>query len=173
MEEIEIPTEHLHEEIKEKVEALMGKSEGKLSMYIAICTALMAVFAAIAGLMAGHYSNEALIGQIKASDQWAFYQSKSIKAEIKNLQPMVAGVIRKAPEQLKKEEEEIKKKAEEFENEGAINLEKHSWLAKAVTFFQVAIAISAISILSKKTVLWYVGILLALFGLAFFIIGLL
>ena len=171
MEEIEIPTEHLHEQIKEKAEELMGKSEGKLSMYIAICTALMAVFAAIAGLLAGHFSNEAVIGQIKASDQWAFYQAKSIKAAIQSLQPQVAGVLRKSPEQIKKEEEEIKKMAQEFEKESAINLEKHSWLAKAVTFFQVAIAISAISILSRKTMLWYVGILLALIGSTFFIIG--
>jgi len=171
MEEIEIPTEHLHESIKEKAEELMGKSEGKLSMYIAICTALMAVLAAIAGLLAGHFSNEALIDQIKASDQWAFYQAKSIKAEIQNLQPLVAGVIRKTPEQIKIEGEIIKKQAEEYQKGSEIKLDKHSWLAKAVTFFQVAIAISAISILSRKTILWYVGILLAIAGTAFFIIG--
>ncbi len=171
MEEIEIPTEHLHEHIKEKVEELVGKGEGKLSMYIAICTALMAVLAAIAGLLAGHFSNEALIDQIKASDQWAFYQAKSIKAEIQNLQPLVAGVIRKTPEQIKMEEEIIRKQAEQFQKGSEIKLDKHSWLAKAVTFFQVAIAISAISILSGKTILWYVGILLAIAGTTFFIIG--
>lgn len=171
MEEIEIPTEHLHETIKEKAEELLGKEEGKLSMYIAICTALMAVIAAIAGLLAGHYSNEALIDQIKSSDQWSFYQAKSIKAEIHILQPTVAGVVRKSGEQIKKEEEEIKIKAEQFEKSSELKLNKHSWLAKAVTFFQIAIAISAISILSKKTILWYVGILLALVGLGFFITG--
>ncbi len=171
MEEIEIPTEHLHEHIMEKAEELMGKGEGKLSMYIAICTALMAVLAAIAGLLAGHFSNEALIDQIKASDQWAFYQAKSIKAEIQNLQPLVAGVIHKTPEQIKIEEEIIKKQAEQYQKASEVKLDKHSWLAKAVTFFQVAIAISAISILSKKTILWYVGILLAIAGTAFFIIG--
>ena len=173
MEDIEIPTEHLHEQIKEKAEELLGKSEGKLSMYIAICTAVMAVLAAIAGLLAGHHSNEALIDQIKASDQWAFYQAKSIKAEIQSIQPAVAGVNRKSPEQIKKEEEAIRTQAEQFEKSSEIKLDKHSWLAKAVTFFQVAIAISAISILSKKTVLWYVGILLALVGSGFFIMGLL
>lgn len=171
MEEIEIPTEHLHEAMKEKAEELTGKSEGKLTMYIAICTAIMAVIAAIAGLLAGHYSNESLIDQIKASDQWSFYQAKSIKAEIHLLQPAVAGVVHKSTEQIKKEEEEIKVKAEEYEKSSELKLSKHSWLAKAVTFFQVAIAISAISILSKKTVLWYVGILLAIAGLGFFIAG--
>lgn len=173
MEEIEIPTEHLHEQIQEKAEELLRKGEGKLSMYIAICTAIMAVLAAIAGLLAGHYSNEALIDQIKSSDQWAFYQAKSIKAEILSLQPVTAGVVHKTNEQIKKEEENIKVQAEGFEKSSEIKLEKHSWLAKAVTFFQVAIAISAISILSKKTVLWYVGILLAVIGIGFFMVGIL
>ena len=131
----------------------------------------MAVIAAIAGLLAGHYSNEALIDQIKSSDRWSFYQAKSIKAEIHILQPAVAGVVHKSGEQIKKEEEEIKIQAEQFEKSSEIKLDKHSWLAKAVTFFQIAIAISAISILSKKTILWYVGILLALVGLGFFITG--
>ena len=126
MEEIEIPTEHLHETIKEKAEELLGKDESKLSMYIAICTALMAVIAAIAGLLAGHYSNEALIDQIKSSDRWSFYQAKSIKAEIHILQPAVAGVVHKSGEQIKKEEEEIKIQAEQFEKSSEIKLDKQN-----------------------------------------------
>ena len=42
----------------------------------------MAVFAAVAGLLAGHHANEALIERVKASDQWNFYQSKNLKEEI-------------------------------------------------------------------------------------------
>ena len=168
MGEIEIRTVNLTKQIKERAEDLMKKGEGPLSMYIAICTALMAVLAAIAGLMAGHYSDEALIDQIKSSDQWAFYQAKSIKAEIRTMQPFIDGVSRKSPEAIKQEEEEIKIIAEKFQHTSEINLGKHGWLAKAVTFFQIAIAISAISILTKKTVLWFVGILLSIIGLVFF-----
>ena len=70
MEEIEVPTEHLHETIHEKVKET---GESGWFKFVAISTAFMAVFAAISGLMAGHYSNEALIEQIKASDQWSYY----------------------------------------------------------------------------------------------------
>lgn len=173
MEEIEIPTEHLFEDIREKTEEMLKKGEGKLSMYIAICTAFMAVLAAIVGLMAGHYSNEALIDQIKASDQWAFYQAKTIKAEIHAIQPMASGINKKSPEEVKKEENEIRQQAEAFQKSSEEKLNKHVWMASAVTFFQVAIAISAISILTKKTILWFVGILLSIIGLGFFIVGLL
>ena len=82
MEEIEVPTEHLHETIEEEVEEAVKKNERKGGMLIAISTALMAVFAAMASLLAGHHSDEAVIEQIRASDQWAFYQAKGIKDEI-------------------------------------------------------------------------------------------
>src|SRR5882757_9286333 len=118
MEEIEVPTEHLHEEIQEKA----AESSGKSSLYIAISTALMAVIAAVAGMMAGHHSNEALIEQIKASDQWAFYQAKSIKTEIRALKPEGAETT-KSIATTKSEEESIRREAEEDEASGKAHLQ--------------------------------------------------
>src|ERR1700751_2927594 len=85
MEEQEVPTEGLSDEINEQAEKENAAEEKKWSFYIAISTALIAVLAAISSLLAGHHSNEALIEQIKASDQWAFYQAKGIKAYIASL----------------------------------------------------------------------------------------
>src|ERR1700743_3002744 len=78
MEEIEVPTEHLHEEIQEKAE----EQKERWTLYVALSTAFMAVLAALAGLMAGHHANEALIERVKASDEWNFYQAKNLKQEI-------------------------------------------------------------------------------------------
>src|ERR1700755_1477254 len=78
MEEIEVPTEHLHEEIQERAE----EKKEKWTLYVALSTAFMAVLAAVAGLLAGHHANEALIERVKASDQWNYYQAKNLKAEI-------------------------------------------------------------------------------------------
>lgn len=172
MEEIEIPTEHLHEAIKEKTEEHAAKEGGKSTLYIAVSTALMAVLAAIAGLLAGHHSNEALIEQVKASDQWAWYQAKSIKAAISALNP-VKKENAPTPEQVKKDGEAIMDKAKEAEKNSEFHLNKHKTLAAAVTLFQVAIAVSAISILTKKTLLWYTGVVIALAGFGFLIAGIL
>ena len=161
MEEIEVPTEHLHEEINERAK------EGKIwSLYLAISTAFMAVLAAIAGLMAGHYSNEALIQQIKASDQWGYYQAKGIKGEI-----AAFGTLKDSTLiiKYKTEQQSIKKIAEGFQKQSEVYLDKHAILARAVTMFQIAIAISAISILTGKRWLWYFAILLSLIGIVFFI----
>ena len=175
MEEIEIPTEHLHETIQEKVEEELKVEEKKESgwfMYVAISTAFMAVFAAISGLIAGHHSNEALIEQIKASDQWAYYQAKGIKAEIKTLEVSLSKAVLSDVEKYKKEQEEIKKVAEEAQTESKIHLDKHIILSRSVTLFQISIAISAIAILTKRRQLWWLSMLIASGGLAFFLWGL-
>ncbi len=166
MEDIEVPTEHLHEKINEQ--AKEQKKENKWSFYVAISTAFMAVFAAIASSLAGHHSNEAVIDQIKASDQWAYYQAKGIKAEI------IAQSIKSNNDsmQLKKyniEQQAIKKEAEGYEKSSKTHLEKHVVLARSVTLFQIAIAISAIAILSERRFLWLISIVFAAIGIFFFV----
>ncbi len=168
MEEIEIPTEHLTEQINEKAEELYKEKE-RWTLLVAISTAVMAVLAAIAGLMAGHHSNEALIEQIKSSDQWAFYQAKSIKAEIRAIQPVTDSA--KSKKQIKVEEEVIKQRAEAAELASETHLQKHIILARAVTLLQIAIAISAIAILTRRRFMWWIAIAVALSGSVFLMEG--
>jgi Domain of unknown function (DUF4337) len=171
MEEQEVPTEGLSEQINEQAEKEKAEKEKSWSFYIAISTALIAVLAAISSLMAGHHSNEALIEQIKASDQWAFYQAKGIKADVVSLNR--DNYFRDSLEKkYKAQQQDIKKEAEKDQKASETHLQKHILLAKSVTLFQISIAISAISILSKKRILWYFAILIAITGIVFFISGL-
>ncbi len=140
-------------------------------MYVAISTALIAVFAAISSLMAGHHSDEALIAQIKASDQWAYYQAKGIKAEIKSLEVSAGKADPSAVAKYKSDQDAIQKEAKGDEDESADHITKHISFAKAVTFFQIAIAIAAIAILTRRKLLWYASMALALVGIWFFILG--
>ncbi len=169
MDEIEIPTEHLHETIQEQ--AKENEASSGWFRYVAISTAFMAVFAAISGLMAGHYSNEALIDQIQASDQWSYYQAKGIKAEVKALQVTSGLADPAAVLKYKTEQEEIKNEAQKLQKESKIFLSKHVILARSVTLFQIAIAISAISMLTRKKSLWVGSLIITLAALGFFITG--
>jgi cytochrome b len=173
MEEIEVPTEHLHETIEEKVEEAIKENEKGWSMYVAISTALIAVFAAISALLAGHHSDEAVIEQIKASDQWAYYQAKGIKAEIKSLETSTGKADPSAADKYKTEQAEIQEQAKEHENESELHSDKHKELSKAVTMFQIAIAISAIAILTRRKFLWFASLGLASVGIFFFVWGIL
>ncbi len=180
MEEQEIPTEHLQDEIQDKAAEKLREQKERWALYVALSTAFMAVLAALAGLLGGHHANEALIEQIKSSDQWNFYQSKSIKSEIavstgKILRalPATPGIVEDsaAVARYEKDKEVIKKTAEEDERNSHEHLERHITLSKAVTIFQIAIAISAISILTRKKALWYGALILTAAGSVFLILG--
>jgi hypothetical protein len=177
MEEQEIPTEHLQEAINEKAE----EARERWTLYVALSTAFVAVLAAIAGLLGGHQVNEALIDQIRSSDQWSYFQAKGIKSEIAASTDKILKTLSTKPvdedskaavEKYEKEKEDIKTKAEEFEKSSEAHLIKHVTLSKAVTIFQIAIAISAIAILTRRKMLWYVAIALTLCGAYFLVLGL-
>src|SRR5207248_1176496 len=82
MEEAEVPLEHLHEQVHHSAE----HSRERWISWVALSTAVLAVLAAIAGLLSGHHVNEAMMNQIEASDQWSYYQAKSIKAAVLDLE---------------------------------------------------------------------------------------
>ena len=173
MDEIEVPTEHLHETIHEHVHHSENSKDGKWSLWVAISTALMAVLAAISSLFAGHHSNEAVINEIKSSDQWSLYQAKGIKAEIKSIKISNAPVDSVEYKRYKEEQVSIKEKATSLQEESESHLETEKKFAKGVTFFQIAIAISAISILTKRKFLWIGSLFIGIAGTAFLILGLL
>src|SRR5437773_8944101 len=84
-EEPEVDTERLSEAVREELE----HEGGAFLRRIALTTALLAALASVASLRAGDAANEALVQkaeatrlQAEASDQWAYYQAKGIKAAV-------------------------------------------------------------------------------------------
>ena len=174
MEELEDPTERL----KETMEAAEEKKE-RWTLHVALSTAIIAVLAAIAGLYGNHHANEAMLDQIKSSDQWAYYQSKSIKAEIAASTAQVLTAIGKPlpaenvekTAKYEKDKAEIKELAESAEKSSESHMRQHIVLSRSVTIFQIAIAISAIAILTRRKLMWYVSMALAAAGTAFLVLG--
>ena len=172
MEEAEVPLENLHEEIHHSAE---HTGERWISG-VALSTAILAVLAAIAGLLSGEHANEAMMSQIESSDQWSYYQAKSIKASLLDAKIALAASPNESDAQKRdryeKEQEEIKKEAEQKQLEAKSNFHQHEILARAVTLFQIALAIAAISALTKKRRFWIVSMLFGLAGCVFLALGL-
>jgi hypothetical protein len=74
-------------------------------------------------------------------------------------------------DKYKSEQDDIKKEATAYQDESEEHLIRHAKLARAVTLFQIAIAIAAIAILTRKKFLWYGSMALALVGVWFFALG--
>jgi len=176
MEEMEDPTEQLQEKIHELAEE---EKKERWMFHVALSTAIIAVFAAISGLLGGDHANEAVMEQMKASDQWSYYQAKSIKSEIAAsgnrilaaTGNKVSGSDTQKLAVYEEQKKEIMDKAQEDEKASEAHLARHRILAQAVTFFQIAIAISAISILSRKRALWVMSMLIAVAGIFFLVKG--
>ncbi len=171
MEEAEVPMEHLHEQIHESAQ----HSLARWISWVALSTAILAVLAAIAGLLAGSHANEAMMSQIDASDQWGFYQAKSIKAALLEAKDAVSSSSTAADKQkavkYEEEETEIKKEAEQKQAEAKAHFHAHEVYARSVTLFQIAIAIAAISALTQRRLFWGISLLAGVGGLIFFILG--
>jgi uncharacterized protein DUF4337 len=171
MEEAEVPLEHLHEQTHET-----AKHSGQAWISgVALSTALLAVLAAIASLLSGEHANEAMINQIEASDQWSYYQAKSIKAAVLDAKTAFTGAPDAADQskraRYEKEQEEIKSEAEQKQAAAKSFFHKHVVFARGVTMFQIAIAIAAISALTKKRSFWAVSLVFGALGCAFLVLA--
>ena len=148
--------------------------------WVALATALMAVFAAITTLYLGKYTSRAILNQGQETNQWAHYQSKSIKSYIYEVQKQklelemmqTAGkpkavmdkyskLVNDYDKQIKRyeaEKSEIKTQAE------AIAKSKEDAQARAgnfgygLIFLQIAIMLSSIAALTKRKPLFYLGV---------------
>lgn len=171
MEEAEVPLEGLQEHVHHTAE----QSGERWISWVALSTAILAVLAAIAGLLSGKHANEAMMSQIEASDQWNYYQAKSIKASVLDAKLTLAAAPdekdRAKAARYEEEQSEIKKEAEAKQHEAKANFHQHEVFARGVTMFQIGIAIAAISALTKKRRFWFVSLLFGVAGCVFLALG--
>ena len=171
MEEAEVPLEHLHEQAHETAK----HSEEAWISWVALSTAILAVLAAIASLLSGEHANEAMINQIEASDQWSYYQAKSIKAAVLDAKTVFTGASSESDQSKRDryahEQEEIKSEAQHKQAAAKSYFHKHEVFARGVTMFQIAIAIAAISALTKKRSFWAVSLVFGALGCAFLVLA--
>src|SRR5947209_13220183 len=89
-EEVEIETKELQETIEELHEERREREQEARqtawTRYIALTTAILAVFAAIGALQSGALINESMMLQLRASDRWNEYQAARQKDHLYSLQ---------------------------------------------------------------------------------------
>ena len=154
--------------------------ESKMTNQIAVFTAIIATVGALFSYMGGAtqanaslYKNNAAIKKTEASDQWNYYQAKSTKQALAEFARDMAPADKKPDFQAKverydKEKADIKAKAEKLDAESLAwdgqsdeQMHHHHRWAQATTALQVAIALAAIALLTRRK--W---LEVAMFGVA-------
>jgi hypothetical protein len=159
--------------------------------WLALSTAIMAVLAALTTLYMGKYSSRAIMAQGQESDQWAFYQAKSIKQHTfelnrkslelqyrsqKGLVSEVAADYQKVlatySDEIKRydnEKKDIKKKAEDI-GQGKLKAQEMGGdFGYALIFLQIALMLSSLASLTKRHYLWHIALLCTAGWLFFFL----
>ena len=162
--------------------------------YLALTTVILAVCATLSTFKGAGYSTRSVLSQTQAANQWAYYQSKSIKGYLyenqkesmelelkknkakfpKVLQDEYEGKIASYNQKLKRYDEEkaiISKEAKKLESIRD-EAQKHSQVfGLAVIFLQIAILLSSIAALLKKKYVWVLGMSTGVVGLVYFANG--
>jgi len=136
---------------------------------VAVTTAILATVGALFSYQGGATQaaaqlakNDAAIRKTEAANQWNYYQAKSNKQNLSDLAAVLVAPekqerYRAESERYKGEKADIQKTAEGLESASkafdarsdALMEEHHRW-AQATTFLQIAIALSAIALLTRR-----------------------
>jgi hypothetical protein len=160
------------EELSENSEHAKAPFEKKVAATMAVIAAALAVVSVFGQL----FANEELLLQAKASDQWSYYQAKSIRRYesdvardmFKNMQGESAakGVEKYTAnvEKYTKEGEEVQKEAREFEKESGLKGSQALRMHLGEIFLEIGIVFASLAILTKRNLIWIASIAAALAG---------
>ena len=177
MAETELPNLKELEEIREK----------KFTRRVALVTAVFAVVLAIASLGGNHAMKEMLLAQQQASDQWAYYQAKSIREHLYKTQkvlleneldllsqtasPESAEKVKASIEALAggeskfvSDKKEIEQEARKLEKERDTYRSQDPYFEYAEVLLQIAIVMASVSIISASRAVFGFSVLVASLG---------
>jgi hypothetical protein len=179
---------HVHGPHDHQIEhAAEHGSADSFSGRIAVTTAILATLGAMMSFAGGDtqakaqlFKNNAAIKKTEANDQWSYYQAKGNKQNLAELgqtlvsQPDKIEFYKAEAERYKKEKAEIKLVADKLEAESKewderseVQMHLHHRWALGATAMQIAIALSAIALLTRRGWLVYGVYAVAAIGAVF------
>jgi len=150
---------------------------GQLAVMTAILATVGATFSYMAGATqaeASLFKNDAAIKKTEASNQWNFYQAKSGKQNLSELGMQLVDETRKPlfekaaqryaveKAEIKLAAEKLEKESTEFDEKSEAQMHQHHRWAQATTALQIAIAMAAIALLTKRR--WLETLVFAMSG---------
>ena len=160
---------HVHGPHDHEMEHVAQHGGDNFTSRLAVLTAVLSTVGAIFGYLGGHaqnaallYKNEASIVKTAAANQWNYYQAKSNKQNLAELSVVLTSgdaqqKFKQAVDRYQREKAEIKLQAEKLEADvdtanknSELEMRVHERWAMATTLLQIAIALAAITLLTRK-----------------------
>ena len=170
-------------ELKEHAEH--GSEEHNLAP-VTLTMAILAVLVASITLLGHRAHTEEVLLQSRAADQWAYFQAKEVRRRayevvidelsIFSLQnPALAEASKekytKEVERYKEETKEIQAEAKKAEDEVKVEERRADRYDLGEVLLEAALVICSITLLTRKKIFWYFGMVLGLAGIVTGIMG--
>ena len=171
------------EELKEHAEKAR---EDRSLAAVSLTMAVLAVCVAVVSLLGHRAHTEEVVLQAKASDQWAYYQAKSIREHEDVLFTELAGVVtsndataaakvcqkfEQEAERYKHDKDEIKGEADKLEGEVILEQRRADRYDLAEVFLEIGLVVTSITLLSGRRIFWHLGSVLGVVGVVVAVTG--
>jgi glutamine synthetase type III len=171
------------EELKEHAEKAR---EDRSLAAVSLTMAVLAVCVAVVSLLGHRAHTEEVVLQAKASDQWAYYQAKSIREHEDVLFTELAAVVasndataaakvcqkfEQEAERYKHDKDEIKGEADKLEGEVILEQRRADRYDLAEVFLEIGLVVTSITLLSGRRIFWHLGIVLGVVGVVVAVMG--
>jgi hypothetical protein len=160
------------DELKEAAE----KAREPFDRIVGATMAIVAAALALVSVLGSMSVTKELLWQQKASDQWAYYQSKSIR---RYQSESAADVLRTLPgpaaaaaakkydanvDRYRQDSDQISRNAHEFEDKSEANGKHALRFHVAEVFLEIAIVFCSLSLLTRRRWFWSAAVLLTVIG---------
>ena len=163
-----------------------GGEEGPLVLPVSITISIMAVLVATVTLLGHRMHTEELLRQSQASDRWAQYQAKSVRLHetqgfsdvvniVASLDKERGAALRekyvKEVEHYQSDKEDISKEAKDLEAERDLAGRKADRFDGGEALLEIGLVICSITLLTKRKLFWFGGMLVGAVGVAVALTG--
>ncbi len=154
--------------VEEELQEQLEKAKEPFEKHVAATMAILAAFLAVVSVLGHIMTTEELLLQQKASDQWSYYQAKSIRRyQSEVTRDLFAGMklsdqsstYQKNSEKYRKDGEDIQKEAQGLEQESHLRGRQALGFHSGEVFLEFSIVLASLAILAKRRWLWYASIL--------------
>jgi hypothetical protein len=155
------------EEALDEVQEHSHHASSSFDKRVAATMAVIAAALAIVSVLAHIESTDELLSQQRASDQWSFYQAKSMRRYQSEVARDVLGGMGKSEaaekyganiDRYEKEADDIQREAKELQAESGLAGRKTLRLEFGEVLLEVAIVFASLAILTKRSFLWMTAI---------------
>jgi hypothetical protein len=175
----------MHENV-ELPEAHQEHGDNPFVVPVSVTISILAVLIAAVTLLGHRAHTEELLLQSQATDQWAYYQAKNIRFhEMQNIADLLgalapqdkekAEALRekyvKEVERYEGDKEDISEKAKELEKERDLVGRRADRFDGGEALLEIGLVICSITLLTKRRVFWFGGMLIGLAGVGLAITG--